>query len=92
MGARAWLGVFCYAMNHHVVIAGVLPGGPGDSAGLKAGDVVLAVDGRDVADRATLYRHLWRRQPGEPVTLKVFRSNEARLVTVASGDVVEFFA
>jgi len=92
MGTRAWLGVFCYAMNHHVVIAGVLPGGPGDSAGLKAGDVVLAVDGRDVADRATLYRHLWRRQPGEPVTLKVFRSNEARLVTVASGDVVEFFA
>jgi serine protease Do len=84
--------VFCYAMNHHVVIAGVLPGGPGESAGLKAGDVVLAVDGRDVADRASLYRHLWRRRPGEPVTLKVFRSNEARLVTVASGDVVEFFA
>jgi serine protease Do len=92
MGTRAWLGVFCYAMNHHVVIAGVLPGGPGESAGLKAGDVVLAVDGRDVADRASLYRHLWRRRPGEPVTLKVFRSNEARLVTVASGDVVEFFA
>ena len=92
MGTRAWLGVFCYAMNHQVVIAGVLPGGPGESAGLKAGDVVLAVDGRDVADRASLYRHLWRRRPGEPVTLKVFRSNEARLVTVASGDVVEFFA
>jgi S1-C subfamily serine protease len=92
MGTRAWLGVFCYAMNHHVVIAGVLPGGPGDSAGLKAGDVVLAVDGRDVADRASLYRHLWSRRPGEAVTLKVFRSNEARLVTVASGDVVEFFA
>jgi S1-C subfamily serine protease len=92
MGTRAWLGVFCYAMSHHVVIAGVLPGGPGDSAGLKAGDVVLAVDGRDVADRASLYRHLWRRRPGEPVTLKVFRSNQARLVTVASGDVVEFFA
>ncbi len=92
MGARAWLGVFCYAMNHHVVIAGVLPGGPGEFAGLKAGDVVLAVDGREVADRASLYRHLWRRRPGEPVTLKVFRGSEAHLVTVASGDVVEFFA
>ena len=92
MGTRAWLGVFCYAMNHHVVIAGVLPGGPGDTAGLKAGDVVLAVDGREVPDRASLYRSLWRRRPGEPVTLKVFRGNEARTVTVASGDVVEFFA
>jgi S1-C subfamily serine protease len=92
MGTRAWLGVFCYPMNHHVVIAGVLPGGPGDAAGLKSGDVVLAVDGRDVPDRASLYRHLWRRRPGEPVTLTVFRGNESRLVTVASGDVVEFFA
>jgi S1-C subfamily serine protease len=92
MGARAWLGVFCYPMNQHVVIAGVLPGGPGDAAGLKSGDVVLAVDGRDVPDRASLYRHLWRRQPGESVTLTVFRANESRAVTVASGDVVEFFA
>jgi S1-C subfamily serine protease len=92
MGARAWLGVFCYPMNQHVVIAGVLPGGPGDTAGLKSGDVVLAVDGRDVPDRASLYRHLWRRQPGESVTLTVFRANESRAVTVASGDVVEFFA
>lgn len=92
MGARAWLGVFCYAMNNHVVIAGLLPGGPGDSAGLKAGDVILAVDGREVPDRASLYRNLWRRQPGESVTLKVFRGNEPRMVTVASGDVVEFFA
>jgi S1-C subfamily serine protease len=92
MGTRAWLGVFCYAMNEHVVIAGVLPGGPGDTAGLKAGDVVMAVDGRDVPDRASLYRHVWRRQPGEPVTLEVFRGNESRQVTIASGDVVDFFA
>ena len=92
MGRRAWLGVFCYAMNNHVVVAGLLPGGPGDSAGLKAGDVILAVDGRDVGDRASMYRQVWRRQPGEPVTLKVFRGNEARLVTIASGDAVEFFA
>lgn len=92
MGQRAWLGVFCYAMNHHVVIAGLMPGAPGERAGLRAGDVVLAVDGRDIGDRASLYRQVWRRQPGEPVTLRVFRGNEARQVTVASGDVVAFFA
>ena len=39
---RAWLGIFCYAVKDHVVIAGLLPGGPGEQAGLKAGDVVLA--------------------------------------------------
>jgi S1-C subfamily serine protease len=90
-GTRAWLGIFCYALKDHVVIAGLLPGGPGELAGLKAGDVVLAVDGTDVADRRSLYRLLWTHQPGEPVTLKVFRGREPRLVTVASGDVEKFF-
>jgi S1-C subfamily serine protease len=91
-GTRAWLGIFCYAVKDHVVIAGLLPGGPGEQAGLKPGDVVLALDGQDVADRRSLYRLLWTHRPGEPVTLKVFRGRELRVVTVASGDVEEFFA
>jgi S1-C subfamily serine protease len=88
---RAWLGIFCYAVKDHVVIAGLLPGGPGEQAGLKAGDVVLAVDGQDVGDRRSLYRLLWARRPGDPVTLKIFRGREVRTVTVASGDVEKFF-
>jgi S1-C subfamily serine protease len=88
---RAWLGVFCTVMNNHVVIAGLLPGGPGEQAGLKAGDVVLALDGQDIADRASLYRRLWSRRPGEPVTLRLFRGKEVRQVTVASGDIARFF-
>jgi serine protease Do len=89
---RAWLGIFCYAVKDHVVIAGLLPGGPGEQAGLKAGDVILAVDGKDVADRRSLYRLLWTHRPGEPVTLKLFRGRELHSVTVASGNVEEFFA
>jgi len=92
MGTRAWLGVFCYAMNAHVVIAGVLPGAPGDQAGLRPGDVVLAVDGRQIDDRASMYRHLWSRQPGEAITLDIFRGSEPRRVTLAAGDPVDFFA
>jgi len=92
MGHRAWLGVFCYALNNHVVVAGVLPGGPGDAAGIKAGDVILGVDDREVPDRATFYRHLGTRQPGQPVSLRIFRGNQAHTVTLAAGDVVAFFA
>jgi S1-C subfamily serine protease len=88
---RAWLGIFCYAVKDHVVIAGLLPGGPGEQAGLKAGDVILAIDGQDVGDRRSLYRLLWARRPGDPVTLKIFRGREMRTLTVASGDVEEFF-
>jgi S1-C subfamily serine protease len=90
--ARAWLGIFCYAVKDHVVLAGLLPGGPGERAGLKAGDVVVAVDGHEVADRRSLYRLLWTHRPGDAVSLKVFRGRELHVVTVASGDVEEFFA
>jgi S1-C subfamily serine protease len=89
---RAWLGVFSYAMKDHVVIAGLLPGGPGEQAGLKAGDVILAVDGQEVVDRRTFYHLLWKRQAGEQVALRVFRGREARTLFVATGDVEEFFA
>jgi len=32
---RAWLGVLSYTLREHVVIAGVMPGGPGEKAGLS---------------------------------------------------------
>ena len=89
---RAWLGIFSYAMKEHVVIAGLLPGGPGEQAGLKAGDVILAVDGDEVRDRRTFYQILWRRRPGDEVTLRVFRGRQEQTVRVASGNVEEFFA
>jgi S1-C subfamily serine protease len=92
MGTRAWLGVFCYSMNNHVVVAGVLPGGPGEQAGLKAGDVILGVDDREVPDRATLYRYMGTRSPGQDVALRIFRGSQARTVTISAGDVVAFFA
>jgi len=39
--SRLWLGVLSYTLREHVVIAGVMPGSPGEKAGLKQGDVVL---------------------------------------------------
>ena len=42
--------------------------------------------------RATFYRHLGTRQPGQPVSLRIFRGNQAHTVTLAAGDVVAFFA
>jgi S1-C subfamily serine protease len=92
MGGHAWLGIFCYAIDDSVVIAGVMPGAPGERAGLRPGDVVMAIDGEQVADRAGLYRAVSRRTPGTPVVLTVMRGDRQVAVEVSSGDVVEFFA
>ncbi|MFI5396756.1 MAG: S1C family serine protease [Candidatus Binatia bacterium] len=90
--ARAWIGFYCYTFRDHVVIAGVLPGTPGDRAGLKPGDVVMAVADQRIASRHELYAHLWAHAPGEIINFRVFRNNGVEQVDVPAGDAEEFFA
>ncbi len=89
---RAWLGMFCYATEERPVIAGLIPEGPAEAAGLDVGDVVLGVGGEQVADRTELYHALWRRSPGETLELSVARSGIVTDVTVRAGDAERFFA
>jgi S1-C subfamily serine protease len=90
--ARAWVGVYCYMLREHVVIAGVVPGSPAERAGLKPGDVVIAVGAAKVSERRALYLGLWEHKPGEVVTLRVFRGNAVREIAVETIDVEAFFA
>lgn len=55
------------------LINDVYPGGPADRAGLQAGDVVVAVDGREVADSGGLRYRIATRAPGEHVMIRVVR-------------------
>lgn len=89
---RAWIGVYCYALREHVVVAGVLPGTPGERGGLRPGDVVVSVDDHEVISRADLYSHLWTHRPGDTIRFHVFRDDSVRLVTVESSDAETFFA
>ncbi len=90
--SRAWLGLYCYLLRGHVVVAGLLPGGPAESAGLAQGDVVLAVDERKVRSRRDFYERLWDHRAGEAVRLEIFRDDGTRTLVVPSGNVEEFFA
>ncbi len=89
--SRAWLGMYSYPLRNHIVIAGLVPGGPGDQAGLKAGDVILAIDGQEISDRRKMYEQLWSRRAGESVAFRIFRTNAVRTIAVVSGNVEEFY-
>jgi S1-C subfamily serine protease len=89
---RAWLGVLSYTLREHVVIAGVMPGGPGEKAGLQQGDLVLAVDGHDVSERRLLYEAVRSRRPGEQIALKVLRNNRIYQVAVPAIRAEDYFA
>lgn len=89
--SRAWLGLYCYLLQGQVVIAGVLPGGPAETAGLAPGDIVLATDQRIVQTRREFYEQLWAHRAGEEVVLQVCRDEHVRTFVVATANVEEFF-
>ncbi len=89
---RAWLGVLSYTLHEHVVIANVMPGGPGEKAGLQQGDLVLAVNGKDVNDRRVMYDALLDHRPGDRVMLKVLRNNRVQQVDIPAIRAEDYFA
>ena len=89
--SRAWIGMYSYTLKEHLVIAGLLPEGPGTKSGLKAGDVILAIDEQEIADRRAFYEQLWSRPAGETILFRVFRNNAVQSIPVVSGNVEEFF-
>ena len=64
-----------------VLIERIFPAGPADQAGIEIGDVIHAVDGREVADPAGLAYRVATREIGEDITLGLIREGRARTVT-----------
>jgi len=88
---RLWLGVLSYTLREHVVIAGVMPGSPGEKAGLRQGDLVLSADGLEIHERKALYDAINRHRPGESVMLRVMRNNQVQNLEIATIIVDDFF-
>jgi len=59
-----------------VLLKSVYPGGPAAQAGLKTGDVVLAVDGADVDDMQALDYRVATHKPGDAARLKIARDGK----------------
>jgi serine protease Do/serine protease DegQ len=53
------------------VLVNILAGSPAEQAGLRAGDVVTAVNGRRVRDAADLRNHIGLMRVGDPVELQI---------------------
>ena len=60
-----------------VVLSDVTPAGPAEAAGLRPGDIVLALDGKPMENARQFDVNLYRRVPGDSVTLSVRRGSQA---------------
>ena len=82
---RPWLGMMTTEYEGHLVVAGVTKGGPAETAGVEAGDVVIEVNGESVSGLATMFRRVWNLgEAGVSVPLTIYRSDSTREIVIES--------
>jgi len=73
------------AQNRGEFIQSVQPGEPADKAGIRAGDIVTKVNGKDVTPDQTLSYLVANIAPGRTVPIELIRNGETRRVNVTVG-------
>lgn len=74
-----------------VEIDRISSGGPAEQAGLRIGDLVVALDGASVTDQATFSKLRSAHEPGDTVILTVVRDGESSGIDLTFGSYEEFY-
>lgn len=84
-GDRAWLGLYVDGNRSRVHTFRVEDDSPAKTAGIRAGDVVLELDGEPVTNSIELQREIDDHRPGDVVTVKVRRGKKEVSLTATLG-------
>ncbi|MDI6762610.1 MAG: S1C family serine protease [Thermodesulfobacteriota bacterium] len=88
---RPWLGINAEEAQGRVFVTRVTPGGPAEKGGLKPGDLVPAVKGREVNGLTDFYRKVWALgNAGVEVPLAILQGIQIREITIRSSDRYQF--
>jgi serine protease DegQ len=94
---RGWIGVesqeitpelaesFGLQRSSGAIIAGVVRNGPADRAGIKPGDILLSVEGKDVHDTTDMLNLIAALPPGGKATMRVLRKARETDLAVTVG-------
>jgi type II secretory pathway component PulC len=79
VGPKAYLGITVVAAEGATTGVGVnsvVEGGPADTAGIEAGDILLTLDGVSIESQQALDRFLFAHQVGDTVTVTIYRAGQ----------------
>jgi len=94
---RGWIGVepqditpelaesFGLKRKSGTIIAGVLKGGPADKAGIKPGDILVAVEGKPVTDTTDMLNVIAQLKPGNKARMTILRKSQESTLDVLIG-------
>ena len=94
---RGWIGVeaqeitaeiaesFRLSSTNGALVRSVLPGGPAERAGLRPGDILVAIEGKPVKDPSSMLNLVAALVPGKPAAIRLQRENKALEVQVTVG-------
>ena len=82
---RPWLGVRTEELHGHLIVERVRSGSPSEKAGIKTGDIIIAVNEQQVQGMADFYRKVWALgKAGVDVPLRVLQGVQIRDIVVHS--------
>ena len=85
---RPWLGILGQPVNeaiqayyhlpidHGVILANLVEGGPSLEAGLRIGDILTSVNGTEVKENSDVERELYKKKATDTVSVKVLRKGK----------------
>lgn len=94
---RGWIGIeaqditpglaesFKLKLAQGALIAGIQRGGPADRAGLRAGDILLAIENKPISDTGSMLNLIAALTPNQKATIKIARAEQTLNVVVLIG-------
>ena len=90
--SRPWLGISADELRGHLFVLRVSPEWPAERAGVRDGDIVIAVDGEAVTTLAEFYRKVWGRgEAGVEIPLRLLQGTQVKDIVVRSVERASYF-
>ena len=94
---RPWIGILGHSVNQYaaryyglpvttgIFVAEVTPSSPAAEAGIRTGDIIISISGKEVASAADLIEVLQQKVIGDSVELEVIRNGTRKQISIPLG-------